>query len=89
MKIPAVVVSCDQSLYACIVEICLQSTELNHLLHFIVTHARVSQKLLQMCEKVNGSDCTGDGEDIFNTGFAGGCAWLVLAISELHGMRQR
>jgi hypothetical protein len=45
----------DEFLYACIAEICRQSTEpvFNHLHQFIIaTHARVTQKLLQVCEQV-------------------------------------
>jgi hypothetical protein len=55
MKIQELVVSCDEFLYACIVEICHQSTEavFNHLLHFfIITHLYAAQKLHQMCEQV-------------------------------------
>jgi hypothetical protein len=65
MKIQAFVVSCDEILYACIVEICSQSNEVvfNCLFRFfIATHARAAQKLLQMCEQVKnhlepGLDC--------------------------------
>jgi hypothetical protein len=55
MKIQALVLSCDEFLYACIVEICRQSIELvfNHLRHFfITTHAHAAQKLLQVCGEV-------------------------------------
>jgi hypothetical protein len=55
MKIQALVISCDEFLYAYIVEICRQSTEpvFNRLRHFfIATHARAAQKLLQVCEQV-------------------------------------
>jgi hypothetical protein len=53
MKIQAL--SCDEFLYACIVESCRQSTELvfNRLLHFfIATDARAAQNLLQVCEQM-------------------------------------
>jgi hypothetical protein len=55
MKIQALVILCDEFLYACIVEICRQSIEpvLYRFLHFfIATHVRVAQKLLQVCEQV-------------------------------------
>ena len=53
MKIQAFAVSCDEFLYACIIEICHQSIEsvFSCLLHFfIATHVCGSQKLLQVCE---------------------------------------
>jgi hypothetical protein len=55
MKIQARVLSCDEFLYACTVEICRQSTKsvFNRLIHFfIVTNALAAQKLLQACEQV-------------------------------------
>jgi hypothetical protein len=52
MKIQALVVSCNEFLYASIVEIYRQSTELVLTVNFIATHARVAQKLLQVCEQV-------------------------------------
>jgi hypothetical protein len=53
MKIHAPVASCDEFLHVCIVEICRQSTEsvFNHLHFFTTTHARATQKLLQVCEQ--------------------------------------
>jgi hypothetical protein len=53
MKIQALV-SCDEFLYACIVEICLSSIELvsNRLLHFFIATHRRAQKHLQVCEQV-------------------------------------
>jgi hypothetical protein len=55
MKIQALVLSYDESLYVSIVEVCCQSIELvfNHLLHFfIATRVCAAQKLLQVCEQV-------------------------------------
>jgi hypothetical protein len=55
MKIRALVISCDERLYACTIEICRQSIApvFNHLLHsFIATHVRAVHKLLQVCEQV-------------------------------------
>jgi hypothetical protein len=53
MKIQALVASCNEFLHVCNVEICRQSTEpdFNHLHFFIATHARATQKLLQVCEQ--------------------------------------
>jgi hypothetical protein len=53
MKIQALVLSYKEFLYACIVEICRQSSEsvFNRLFHFfIATHACAAQKLLRVCE---------------------------------------
>jgi hypothetical protein len=46
MKIQTLVVSCDEFVYACIIEICCQSSELvfNRLHIFIATHARAAPK---------------------------------------------
>jgi hypothetical protein len=55
MKIQALVISCDEFLYACVIEICHQSIEpvFNHLLHFfIAAHVCATQKQLQVCRKV-------------------------------------
>jgi hypothetical protein len=55
MKIQALAVSCNEFLYAYIIEICRQSIEpvFNRLLHFfIATHVRAAQKLLKVREQV-------------------------------------
>jgi hypothetical protein len=55
MKIQTLVVSCDEFMYACIIEIYHHSIEpvFNRLLHFfIATHVCSTQKLLQTCEQV-------------------------------------
>jgi hypothetical protein len=55
MKIRALLISCDEFLYAWIIEICRQSIEpvFNPLRRsFIATHARAAQKLLLVCEQV-------------------------------------
>jgi hypothetical protein len=54
LEIQALVVLCDEFLFACIAEICCQFSEpvFNYLLQFIDTHARVAQTLLQVCEEV-------------------------------------
>jgi hypothetical protein len=55
MKIQALVISCEEFLYACIVEIYRQSIDpvFNHLLHFFITaHSHATQKQLQVCEQV-------------------------------------
>jgi hypothetical protein len=65
MKIQALVVSCDEFQYACIIKICCQSTEpvFNCLLHFfIATHVCAAQKPLQVCESVPGPDYREDGK---------------------------
>jgi hypothetical protein len=53
MKIQSLVISCDEFLYACIVEICCHSIEsvFNHLLHFLIA-VRATQNLLEVCEQV-------------------------------------
>jgi hypothetical protein len=54
MNIQALVVSCDEFLYAQIVEICRQSTEpvFNQHNFFIPNHTHATQNLLQVCEQV-------------------------------------
>jgi hypothetical protein len=55
MKIQPLVASRDEFLYACIVEICIQSTALviNRLFHFFIAiHTLAAISLLQVCEQV-------------------------------------
>jgi hypothetical protein len=55
MKIQEIVISCDEFLYACIIEICFQSTEavFDRLLHSVnVTHICAAQKLHEVGEQV-------------------------------------